>query len=250
VTRTTKSRITNHESRITGFTLIELLVVVAIIAILAALLLPALSKAKDKAKSVSCANTLKQIGVAFQLYASDNGEYLTPFLMQAYVVNGMGAYWTWMLAPYLTSQSVSQFQAVSVGPPEKSPRVYLCAGEPAKSPTTDFQYVWGDYSLNYTLTGYLPSPPSSSTVAGQKLSSIKRPTESFVLADGNSSSAQIASGAIGSVGHIDPASGACEVAFRHHGGANVLYADGHVAWAKRGLLPVAKDPVDPYIVWQ
>src|SRR5436309_15597547 len=80
-----------------GFTLIELLVIIAIIAILAALLLPALSRAKERAQIVQCLSNLRQIGVGIQLYVDEHGGTFPPFANMPWLSNAVPGWEAYIL---------------------------------------------------------------------------------------------------------------------------------------------------------
>jgi prepilin-type N-terminal cleavage/methylation domain-containing protein len=128
-TQTAASRTSTPRFSETAFTLIELLVVIAIIAILAALLLPALGRAKTKAQGIKCMSNMKQLMLAFKLYTDDYNGYFFPntyggdgWVKGTLDYNG-GNPSNWDLDTLLNPQTAV------LGPYTKNPGIYLCPGD-------------------------------------------------------------------------------------------------------------------------
>jgi len=216
------------EKRLLRFTLIELLVVVAIIAILAALLMPALSSARDTAKSALCQGNLKQIATSLGMYMTDYQGFVPPVhtasappppgfsygswreVTMAYLRNGKS-----MVCP--SDQDLANYISVT-----SSSATMLKYGQIASYAENYFFTIWKG-------TGVYPG--------SYKESSIKSPSTKVICAD-NSSRTEMA---VIPVPSIYPSSvpsycgAGCMINLRHRNNPNVIYLDTHVAQPQKPL---------------
>jgi prepilin-type N-terminal cleavage/methylation domain-containing protein/prepilin-type processing-associated H-X9-DG protein len=211
-----------------AFTLIELLVVIAIIAILASMLLPALAKAKESAKKSSCLNNVRQIGLAYQGFLSDNGDRFPAYVTERTAPAGT-ADTPEARAPYSYRQQLLAY----IG---NGTNVYGCPNAPKwpdPAPGAWFNTDYGNNHNEANLPGasqqaWFQAHPDFGFNETITASSLRRPTDFLMLGDAGRSDGTASRGGMYPQPWAFDISSQSRMLGRHtKGTANITFADGH-----------------------
>jgi prepilin-type N-terminal cleavage/methylation domain-containing protein/prepilin-type processing-associated H-X9-DG protein len=233
-----------------AFTLIELLVVIAIIAILAALLLPVLAKAKDKAKAIQCASNEKQIGLGYLMYSADYNSYI-PVAGQN---RGGGTVWPseWYaeISVYFGKGTTNIGSLSSQGTLEACPSFDTNKLARIGLSTDPNLLSYGGYGHNYDYLGYFQGDTTYSD--RQKITAIVKPAETIWNSDTLDPLSSDVGVHIELFGYSYPPSQLFGLApagrgyTRHSLGANYSWADGHAQYYKWVNMKSRPNDVDWY----